>query len=136
MPIGFEDAAKLIETRFKNGWGTTTELALYDNQAGSPDRNVEQWARLTILEGDSALAGLGGSEKLFRNPGVIIVSIFIKPHLGAKPALALADTAAAIFRDVIADNIIYRAPAIARVGDNSGWYQVNVTIPFQWDGFF
>lgn len=135
MAVDFEDAQKAIEVLFNTQWGTTTHIA-FDNVDWKPEATTLKWVRLNVLTGDSITAGLHGDVNLYRSAGVIVVQVFVKEGEGVRTALLLADQAAAIFRGLQIDGIIYRAPSVERIGPSDGWYQVNVNIPFQWDAQF
>ena len=135
MAVDFEDAQKAIETRFTTQWAAATEVA-YDNVVYTPGSTVVEWVRLNVLTGISTVASLGGATNLYRSVGVVVVQVFVKEGEGARKALLLADTVAAIFRGIQADGVLYRAPSIDRIGPSDGWYQINVNIPFQWDANF
>jgi len=133
-PVDFRDAELKVQQRFNTQWGGKTAVD-WENVHFDPQQH-DEFVRFRVLQGESALAGLGGTTKMHRHPGVIVVSVFGQRDEGTKPTLDRADDVVAIFRDVSADEILYRSPSVQKVGAvEGGWYQVNVNIPFQWDGF-
>ena len=121
-----------IEQRFATAWGTTTPVQW-------PNRNYEpqpgnEWVRLTVLDGDSTLVGLGLNARLYTHPGVILVGIFVPKGNGERRSAVLVDSVSEIWRGVEFDGILCRAPAVTRVGLTGEWFQTNVSVPFQRDG--
>lgn len=128
-----------IRTLFNAGWAGATPVA-YPNEPFTPPDDVE-YAVLSIKADDAFQHELGSPMVTFRQPGLIFVMIFAPPDTGNNVALALADTAAAIFRKqsstIVDGRILYRAPSIETIGlTDEGWFQVNVVIPYIRDSFF
>jgi hypothetical protein len=120
-----------LQARFKAGWGSTTPVA-WPNVSFTP--STAAWVRFTILNGEEARLTFGATLNNFRNTGVVVVSIFSPLNIGTADVMAKADAAAAIFRDWCGATVRCRAATIRDVGpEGQGWYQVNVTIPFQRD---
>lgn len=130
-----------IRTLFNAGWGNTTPVA-YPNEPFTSPKDTA-YAVLSIKADDAFQIELGapGPGVTFRQPGLIFVQIFTPADEGNNAALALADTAAAIFRrqssTIVDGRILYRAPSIDTIGiTKEGWFQVNVVIPYIRDSFF
>lgn len=62
------------------------------------DEPTVNYVELYVRHSIEKHKGFDGHTHLFRRPGVISIHIRTKLHLGVKPALDLAETAAAIFR--------------------------------------
>ncbi|WP_129141533.1 phage tail terminator-like protein [Modicisalibacter coralii] len=100
-------------------------------QSGDP------WLRATILPGDSFTAYIGDGPKA-RDPGVLALQIFVKP-----PAVITVDDLPASIQayriaSSLAEHVSYyqdgwletRAASLRRVGEQDGYYQMNVTTVF------
>lgn len=129
--MSYQTALAAIEQRFQTQWGTTTPVQW-------PNRNYEpvagdEWVRLTVLDGQSFMAGMGFSSNLFRHPGLIIVSIFVPRGSGERRVNELVDSVSGIWRNAQFGEILCRAPSVEKVGESGEWYQVNVSVPFQRD---
>lgn len=86
-----------IESRFNTLW-TATGIH-YDNVPS--DATVSAWVSMYVLDGDSNKASLGTSPQIRRHTGTVIVDIYTVIDTGSAYGRQLADSAAAIFRDVI-----------------------------------
>ena len=128
----FEAARKNIEQRWADNW--LYSAYVFDNRPAPEGEEV--WVRLTILDGDTEQASIGGPTSLYRHFGIIAVQVFVKEQTGTAKARQLADTVASIFRGQKFNGILCRSPAVQRVGVIEGWFQINVNVPFQWDGSF
>lgn len=133
--MSFAATAATIRQRFDAEFALVraTVPVAYPNRQFTPPDNGE-WVRLAIVEGDSALAGLGGAgANLYRNNGVVVAQIFVPVAIGDGLAYEIADDIAAIFRSKLVSGVRFRTPATAPVGPDGPWYQRNVTIPFRAD---
>jgi hypothetical protein len=131
--LTYEAERLAIETRFNASWATATEIA-WDNVEYTPTQGTD-FVRLTIIDGDSSQVSLGNSP-LHRSIGIIDIGIFVSLNSGTASARGYADRAAAIFREAQFSGILCRSPAIYRIGENDGWFQYNVTVPFHRDENF
>ena len=59
--------------------------------------------------------------------------VFAPIGVGANQALAVADDVATALRGVTASSVRLKAPSINPIGRDEGYYQVNVTTPFEFD---
>src|SRR5512143_941774 len=107
--MSYDAQRQAIEERFHDNW-TATPLSkvAWDNVAFAPPPN-DEWVRLSIVGGDSNRMTIGSS--LHRSVGIIYVSCFVPVAKGSARAFALADAAAAIFRDAEFNGILCRSPA-------------------------
>lgn len=123
MTFAIEKAT--IENHVKNNL-TGTNL-VYENQ--SQPNSVLDWVRVNILNSDSKQVSLGNNP-YFRYKGLLIFQIFTKPNIGSGRAMSIADQITTIFRGQKVGTITFRPPVTDKVGENGGWYQVNVSVPF------
>ena len=136
--VGSVDENKAIRTLFNAGWGSTTAIA-YENETFDPPSD-ESYVSLVVRPDDAFQHEIGSTKVTFRHPGLIFVMIFSPPDQGNAAALALADTAAAIFRRQSSSftdgRILYRAPTITPIGiTDEGYFHVNVVIPYIRDSY-
>lgn len=134
--MGYAQQRQDIETRFASQWAGATPIA-YENVAFTPPNS--SWVRLSILNGGAYQSSLGNGDdnNLYREAGVISVSIFTMLNQGTGAARALADQAAAVFRGVdFGSGIKCGAPRITSVGADGKFFQTDVSIPFTRDESF
>jgi hypothetical protein len=116
-----------IEQRFNTSWATRTPID-WDNVDYKPVTGTS-WVRFRILGGFGQQMSTG-AVPLHRNTGILDIAIFTKLGIGTDTAKGHADFAMAIFRGWQSGGITCRTPYVTRAGEASGWYQLNVTVPF------
>lgn len=133
--MSFANERAAIESRFAANW-TTTRIKYENTQFEQPKT---AWVALFILNGDGQQISLGLSPNpLHRYVGVIMVQIFLPESSGTQTGRAYADTIASVFRRAQFSNgssgtITCRTPSISPGNLRDGWFQINVTCPFQRD---
>lgn len=125
-------ARRDIENRFNDNWATT-KIA-WDNVHFVPPSG-EAWVAFHVFEDASNRVNIG-MPGIHRTSGTIVVNVMVPENTGTNTARGYADTIAAIFRDAVFNGITCREATVTNAGVNEGWYQINVTIPFQWDGSY
>ncbi|MCP4149811.1 MAG: hypothetical protein GY757_18850 [bacterium] len=129
--MGYADERAAIEARFSTGWGVTTPIA-WDNVDYIPTP-ATTFVSIHILAGKELAVSVGASIRT-RNSGLININIFVPKNTGTNAALALADTAAAIFRhQSFSPSISCRGAEVKRIGQVNEWFQYNASISFQRD---
>jgi len=137
--VGMVEENTAIRTIFNAGWAGATPIA-YENEVFTPPTDGA-YASLIVRPDDAFQHELGTAAGAhFRHPGLIFIMIFSPPDQGNAAALALADTAAAIFRrqrSTFTDGrILYRAPSVTPIGiTDEGYFHVNVVIPYIRDSY-
>lgn len=131
--MSFADERAAIEARFAANWSTTR--VKYENTQFEQPRTA--WVALFILNGDGRAISIG-NDPLHRYAGVISVQVHVPESSGTQTGRAYADTIAAIFRNRQFSNgssgtITCRVPSIGIPVVRDGWYQINVTCPYQRD---
>lgn len=86
------------------------------------------WCRVSFLGGESSQITIGHS-KVFRNPAVLSIQVFVPVGTGEKTARELAEAIVTAFRSVKVSGVTYRTPSILTVGANNGWWQLTVNCP-------
>lgn len=126
----FESERRAIYERMASEY-RLTEIA-WANQGIDFDMSKQAaWVRISIINGD-ALQGSIGTTKLTRYTGTIIIEVFTPSEEGVAASNEIVDEITRIFRyhHFTAEQIQCRAPNRIIVGENEGWYRVNVNIPF------
>jgi len=127
----FDTAATTIRSEFATEF-TTHDIA-WENVTFTPP-NGEPWVRLTIREGEASLPAFGGGSNVYRHPGTVIVQVFTPDGTGDGQAREIADSVADIFRGKRLSGVrFFDAPYINTVGTDGAWFQINVTMPFEYD---
>lgn len=93
------------------------------------------YARFSIVNGDEGQINIGSQNPVFRRLGLIYISLFAPPNTGDGIIRVKADDVAKIFRNWCGATIRCRAATVKSLGIDkaTGWFQVNVVIPFQQD---
>jgi hypothetical protein len=133
--MNFDTERKLIETAFQQGMAPDKAIQWENNPFPEPPKTG--WVRLSVLGGQSFLAGIAGAESLQRFPGVIDVAIFV-PRNGGKAALCQkADAISAILAHKSfasgSTRILTFGARLDVIGESGDWFQGNLTFPFQRD---
>ena len=137
MSATYDTANDEILAFFKTAWDTTGLLALYENVAGTKPPTQAAWARVTVRHGPGGQTALTGSlgTNRFDRTGLVTVQIFIPNGQGLSQGYSLGkvvtdafegkSTASAVwFRNVTPPN---------EIGASGEWFQLNVTIGFEYD---
>ena len=124
-----------IRARFKAEVADAASVSVaYPNAPFTRPTDQSAWVRLSILDGDSNQIELEhNAGSTYRRAGVVVAQIFTALEQSTGAAMDLADTVAAAFRRVHAASIIYRVPSVTTIGLSDGWWQVNVTCPWESD---
>ena len=126
-----------IESRFLEAW-TATPVALDEGGpmidpnsfAIVPQPSASSWVRLSVRSADERQASLG-AEPLYRNQGLILVSIFTPPAGGHAAGRGLADAAGAIFRGAYFEGITCRGASVRDLGETEGgWIMTGVDVAY------
>jgi hypothetical protein len=122
-----------IRARLESIWGNTTPVS-WPNKTFVPPNPQVPWIALSIKDGDSGQIGMGALPATTRYAGVIWIQVFVSLDDGDPVILGLADQAKAVFHNWCGVSVRCWQGKIHTVGnDGNGWYQINVSIPFQRD---
>lgn len=135
----YAEEHEAIQTRFGRMFDSAIVPVKYGNHGllkhgtvtfNDPD-DCEQYVQFQI---SSSFGSSPEITRVFtRNVGIININIFTKRNLGERKGRAVADMIFPIFARVSFNGIQTQAPTLAEVPFNEGWYQINITIPYQWD---
>jgi len=135
--MGYESERALIEPMFFAGMISasfaTTDIA-WENVKFEPE-DEQTYVSFRIVHAFEDQASLGDSP-LFRAAGFLSIAIMTPEGTGTATAKKNADKIAAVFRGQTLSGIIFRAPRIEEVGNQNGYYQLNIIVPFQRDEVF
>ena len=138
--MSFDDERNSLESRFNTQWATYTTSAdvpiAWDNVEYAPVTGTT-FIRFSVYPGDAYQVSLG-DRPLHRVVGIIDIGIFVPQGQGTETARDLADIAAEIFRNWqdTTNKIRCRSPYLTRIGEEEGWFQMNVTVPYIRDELF
>jgi len=122
-----------IRTKFKTDIETAlTVPVLYDNDPRDPRPDDSLWIRLAILLGTKEQVSLG-DKKRFRQPGIIVASIFTQIGKGTKDSDSLADSITTAFQAQTVNGVVYMTPYQVPVGRQGQDWQANINCPFYSD---
>lgn len=133
--------ASAITARFAERWGDLTPVA-WDDQGNETPGSTEgypyltDWVRFAVYPATANTTSIGGPRLRYRHAGEVVIEIYAVPGQGPHKALSLADTACGIYRAWETPGLRFYAPRIVRVGNEGGWYRVNVIAPYQRDSLF
>jgi len=135
--MSFDAERQAIESRFAaNFTSLAADRIAYENVKFKQPTSGS-WVRLTIRNGDARQASIANSP-LNRYIGVIVVDVFVPEDTGTATARQLAESAAAVFRNVQfsvtgSGTITTRVPTIFPVGVQNGWLQLSMSVAFYRD---
>lgn len=130
--MSFQDELAAIETRLKTNW-TTTPIKFENVPFTEP---TTAYVALNVVVGEGLQISLGATNVLRRWPGIIMMRVFAPENTGTKVVRQYADSLGAIFDRVQFSSgnsgvISCRIPSIETVGLQSGWWQINVSVPYR-----
>lgn len=133
--------ATVFRTRFATEFATPQALDFVienqdeDDADGVPlFQSDDEWCRVVIRQGDSKQTSCGApGSRNFRTVGVAMVQIHVPLGGGDGRARALADSLKTAFQGVTVSGVIFKMPSLKGMGRQAQWWQVTVSIPFQFD---
>lgn len=136
MSGSYEGIRKALATYFKDNWASRTPVA-WPNESFTPSTGVT-WVRFTVLFSDVNRALITGSrDKGTMIHGLIVLQVFTPSGSGDSDISSLLDAASDLLKERRIEVSEGKAPLITKVpepqivGDSSGWFQINLTTPFE-----
>lgn len=130
----FADLSAIVEPMFKTAWEALhPTIPIVWDGSDKYFKNGKTHVDFAILPATSDRADLGDSHRLHRLTGFINVNIYVKKGTGTREAQEYSDNAADIFRDRTTGGVLFRSPVPDRIGESGGFFQYNVSVPFQFD---
>lgn len=127
-----------LEKYIQTNW-TATAGVQYDNVPFNSEA-YEEYLRLNVIFGEGISRSL--IQGYYRQPGIILLSILVRPAVGSSRKLQLATTAADLVRHKVVQPVPpLDAPAVnlkvpSLFSDNKerdGWVMAQVSCPFYYD---
>lgn len=134
----FSEEREAIETRFGNLFDTSVTPVQYGNvsvlkkgtQSIPTPYKGSAFVRLSLL------GGLGEQREVTRSitniNGQISITVFTAQDLGTQMARGLVDEIFPIFNAVVFNGITTGPATVRELPPNSGWYSLNITVPYVW----
>lgn len=130
MPMTLEQARQAIVGRMLNFDGITQERIHYPN---APDFKVPDtglWCRLSILGGQSFIAGLADQPNT-RRTGNIMIQCFARPNTGEKAITELSDKLLSHFEYFSFQHLECLEGQSVYAGRDADFVQYNVTVSYR-----
>lgn len=133
--MSYESERAAIEGRWDTEWvsgspSSARTPTAYENVPYEPTLGTS-WVRLSILNGEALQISTGDpGNNQHRHVGVIAIQIFTPAGQGTNAGRALADLAAAVFRNQRFSGLYAKVPYISGTSNDGPWHQTNVTVPF------
>ena len=131
--MGFEDIRLAVEQRLA-AWPDAP--VAFDNVPTQPSVQTAidakaPWVRLTIVPGDSFPCEVG-KKPVTRHTGNVTCQVFTAERVGSATAMQLAESLATHIEYHQDGHFEIQAASLIRVGENNGWYQVNISAPYRY----
>ena len=125
------EARAEIETGSAAVW-TATPVA-FENVAFEPPADGSAWVRLTVVNGGSQLASIGGPPRRFRSWGRVVLDITSAAGTGSRSAVELADQAIDLFAAWPVSELVLFPGALEPSVQLADTYRTTVAVPFRHD---
>ena len=127
------EARGIIQAQFELDWNSRTEVA-YPNVEYTPTRD-QSWVRVAVDHNLSSQQTLGSvGNRVFRRLGLVFVQVFTEKNEGQKSSDELVKAVLDIFEGKQLQGIWFRDARVQEIGiDEDNWFQVNISIEFQYD---
>ena len=133
----YSEVQQSIEEFVKNSW-TYTEVH-YENVPFNSEL-FEEFVELFVLFGTSQKRSL--ASKCYRQPGLLLMNVKVKPGIGTTRALELANSAADMMAStvvtatlpLVAPTVNLKDPTLYKSNSEElGWIKYQVSCPFYYD---
>jgi len=123
-----------ITDAFIEYWGINpTQISFMNAPIEGGTEGLDEWIRLSIIEGNANQASMGSATNLNRHNGIVLFNIFTVPDGGARRSLELLDSVVDFFKDIDISNTTFEVPDVSHIGIVDGWFQKNVVCNFYRD---
>ena len=120
------EAEQAIEVALESQW-TKTPID-WDNVQYQPLQG-EPYIRMQMEWYDSVSAG----PNRVRESGYVMLAVFVPVHYGTRYQADLIDNLKRIFLGLRISGLTFYPSRLQRVGENRGWYQRNLLVPFDYN---
>lgn len=108
------------------------EKIAWDNVGFTIPQDASTWIRFSIQNVDSNFASIGPS-KIARRTGIVFIQVFSPKDSTTEESEFIVDEVVTIFENNLLSEVNFRSPSVKEIGVNSGWYQINISVPFFYD---
>lgn len=131
-----------IRKTFLKNWDSNTTPVMFAGDPGltkgttslENETGLKEWVRVTINASGASQRDLAGPESRVRYQGVVTINVFVKSATGASMrARQLVDMIEPKFSRLQVDNITFQTPIPGLTGQNEGFYQMTLQMPFYRD---
>jgi len=129
--MSFDTIRRDIEQRISDNWGATP--IAFENTAFKPPEDYSPWIRVRIFD-DIVQRITISDPATYRHSGLLVIEIFTERNTGTGVARTHGGELATLFRDVQFNGITFREPSLTNAGEESGYFKMNLSTPFKWDG--
>lgn len=132
--MSYETVRKEIQAYFANNFdGVTSDKIAWDNVSFTPEEG-EAWVRFSVQNNLSNFISIGGPSVKVRKLGIIFVQVFVPQGQGTLLADQIVDKVSnTLEAEQLTSGFTLQETSVQNVGNNNGWYQVNVSTPFYYD---
>lgn len=131
----FDPIRKLIEVHFNTEWtavGGSVPIEWEEVPFNQPASGT--WIRVSIRDGQGFQASIG-SKRLEKQPGVVMIGVFVPKNDGTGKIRGIADKAgqALRYRQLTDGSVTvsFEAPFVTRGPEQETHLQLNVNVPFE-----
>jgi hypothetical protein len=130
--MNFDQAEAQIRKHFDTQWSGLTAIAWPDLPFDKPDD--ETWVRFDARENDGFQNTIGDpGNNAFRHTGIVTIQVFQPQGQASKDARDKAQKAIEAFQGMDVNGIHFFNVQARQVGNDRGWYQINVLASFRYD---
>lgn len=129
-----------LEQFIKTNWELAEVTALQFENVAFNSEMYEEFAKFSIMFGQAVARTVSGD--CYRQPGIVMMNVFVKPSVGTARLNVLSDIAAGLFNKAIvnavdplsAPVVKFKVPMFQKdLNEKHGWVMAAVTIPFYYD---
>lgn len=122
-----------LETEFFDKWLETPRSRIKIDNKGFKQPDSDEWVHFQVLFGDSQNVKICGGGMTYRQAGTVQLYIYVPHDEGAQRAYELGDLFRSIFVNKTLDDIRLRSGFLGLPTKTSNWYEIRVSIPFEYD---
>lgn len=132
--MSLTDEVATIRQHFSANVASAVDLqVLYDNDPRNAPVD-ETWMLVSLRDGESRQIEVGVvAANTHRTSGVMFVSIFTPVGVGDSVARLVVETVKSVFRNKVIGNTSFKAVSSSVGGLKGSWWQIVVTVPFEFD---
>lgn len=128
--MGYEQARKDLQGFIGSNYSAT--LIAWDNVDFTVPSDGSSWIRVGVKNVGSSFKSLGPA-KVTRRTGIIFIQVFIPDGKTTKQADSITDTLVNLFETKLLQGFRFESPDVKEIGNNNGWFQVNIAVSYHFD---